>query len=133
MSPPSHYDPASPDEALIALPSAGRIQLEALGASLQPPLTLRGHGPGLIIFLPSNKALGPATKRSLDPEPQLKWAEEGFAVVAVTCLPDDAARALQIGSAKLAEHADVDIKGRFAVIGAFGRLIIQHTLNEHRN
>jgi carboxymethylenebutenolidase len=59
----------------------------ALGdnVTLQPPLSRRGTGPGLLVLLPEyyrDQSTSSSTK-TLDPEPQQKWAEEGFAVVQV--------------------------------------------------
>ncbi|KAJ3841241.1 hypothetical protein F5878DRAFT_27185 [Lentinula raphanica] len=81
---PSSYDPTSPDEQEITLPSAARITLGS-NASLQPPLTRRGTGPGMIAFLPPSSVYVPNREQTLDPEPVQKWAEEGFAVLGITC------------------------------------------------
>ncbi|KAI1169455.1 hypothetical protein F4777DRAFT_228483 [Nemania sp. FL0916] len=81
------------EETPVPLPSAPIITLSA-NATLQPPLTRRGHGPGLIITL-SEDLLRPVNEpptedgsesdsrspKTLDPPPQKKWAEEGYAVV----------------------------------------------------
>jgi carboxymethylenebutenolidase len=115
--PPECYDPASPDEMPVPLPCAPRENLPILGATLQPPLTRRGHGPGLIVFLPLDEALGPPAKRSLDPQPQMKWAEEGYAVVAVSCTSKDVHLAIDSASAILRGHEAVDTKDKIAIIG----------------
>ncbi|KAJ3790660.1 hypothetical protein GGU10DRAFT_391918 [Lentinula aff. detonsa] len=81
---PSFYDPDSPDEQEVALPSASRITLSS-NTYLQPPLTRRGTGPGMIAFLPPPSVYKVNTEKTLDPEPVQKWAEEGFAVLGVTC------------------------------------------------
>ena len=82
--PPKVYDPNSPDEVPAPLPSSPLIELNR-NIVIQPPLTHRGTGPGLIIFLPDPSKLGPNTEaKVLDPEPVMKWAEEGFAVAGVT-------------------------------------------------
>lgn len=82
--PPKVYDSNSPDEAPVSLPSSPPIELNR-NIIIQPPLTRRGTGPGLIIFLPDPSKLGPSTEaKVLDPEPVMKWAEEGFAVAGVT-------------------------------------------------
>ncbi|UPX11820.1 Carboxymethylenebutenolidase [Ascochyta rabiei] len=49
---------------------------------LQPPLSRRGKGPGLILVL-DHYALIEASEQHLDPPPLQKWAEEGFAVAQV--------------------------------------------------
>ncbi|KAI1742391.1 hypothetical protein F4680DRAFT_31023 [Xylaria scruposa] len=86
---------ADKEETPVPLPSAPIVHL-AGNATLQPPLTRRGYGPGLIIITPGDP---PSTERTpnegqeksdkpdsaktnpLDPLPQKKWAEEGYAVV----------------------------------------------------
>jgi carboxymethylenebutenolidase len=50
--------------------------------SLQPPLSRRGKGPGLILVL-DHYALIEWSEGCVDPPPLQKWAEEGFAVVQV--------------------------------------------------
>lgn len=71
---------------LEELPNAPRVTL-ASNVTLQPPLSRRGHGPGLIVidpgydlpYIPSAEL--PST--TLDPVPQYKWAEEGYAVLRI--------------------------------------------------
>ncbi|KAI0487032.1 hypothetical protein F4859DRAFT_324621 [Xylaria cf. heliscus] len=90
---------ADKEETPVPLPSAPIIRL-AGNATLQPPLTRRGYGPGLIIITPGDPPSTPegvpseAQEKSdkpdsgktnpLDPLPQKKWAEEGYAVVQLT-------------------------------------------------
>ncbi|RDB20497.1 hypothetical protein Hypma_012461 [Hypsizygus marmoreus] len=83
--PTSAYDPTSDSEQPVALPSAPLVVLSGTEV-VQPPLTRRGTGPGVILFLPPPDRLTFKTKgaKPLDPEPVQKWAEEGFAVVGVT-------------------------------------------------
>lgn len=50
--------------------------------TLQPPLSRRGKGPGLILVLDHYALIEPSEKH-LDPPPLQKWAEEGFAVAQV--------------------------------------------------
>lgn len=74
------------------LPSAKPIQINKR-VWLQPPLSRRGHGPGLVVIqlrlvhyplLPSGRhILGTTQNKNLDPLPRQKWAEEGFAVADV--------------------------------------------------
>ena len=66
----------------VPLPSAPAVKL-AVGLILQPPLSRRGHGPGLIIVQPGELA-GLSNHRILDPPPLQKWAEEGYAVIQIT-------------------------------------------------
>jgi carboxymethylenebutenolidase len=86
MSRPLFYDPESANEQPVDLPSASLLTV-ADGLAMQPPLTRRGTGPGLIVFIPPDSTLNLSSKsgddRPLDPAPIQKWAEEGFAVVGV--------------------------------------------------
>ncbi|KAF8856145.1 hypothetical protein BDZ45DRAFT_481003 [Acephala macrosclerotiorum] len=78
MDPEDRPTPAE----LAALPENALVQL---------PLSRRGLGPGLLIFVPDRytpQKKGDKSK-SLDPEPLQKWAEEGFAVVQLTIGADD--------------------------------------------
>lgn len=50
--------------------------------TVQPPLSRRGTGPGLILVVPSDLDLGPH-EQTLDPPPLQKWAEESFAVAQI--------------------------------------------------
>ncbi len=84
------------EETPVPLPSAPIIRL-AGNATLQPPLSRRGYGPGLVVITPEDP-LSPSERvprdkrengnesdsrniKTLDPLPQKKWAEEGYAVV----------------------------------------------------
>ena len=49
---------------------------------LQPPLSRRGTGPGLILVL-DHYALLEQSEKHLDPPPLTKWAEEGYAVAQI--------------------------------------------------
>ncbi|KAG6850161.1 hypothetical protein H0H93_000288 [Arthromyces matolae] len=91
------YDPNAPSEQPVALPSAPLITLGEFEV-LQPPLTRRGTGPGLILILPPIEDLDlrrDDTTKPLDPEPVQKWAEEGFAVAAITPSVDWSSKSLQ--------------------------------------
>ncbi|KAJ7367871.1 NTF2-like protein [Mycena albidolilacea] len=118
MSPPQFYDPNSPDEQPVALPSAPQITL-AEGLVLQPPLTRRGTGPGLIAFIPSDSTLNLSSKsgdyKPLDPEPFQKWAEEGFAVVGITTGHGPVQENLKIAIEGLLNLAELDTRDKFAV------------------
>lgn len=50
---------------------------------IQKPLSRRGAGPGLLILTPESYISLP-DRKTLDPEPCQKWAEEGFVVVNIT-------------------------------------------------
>lgn len=51
---------------------------------LQLPLSRRGKGPGLLIFVPDQGRRASKSTKTLEPEPLQKWAEEGFVVIEVT-------------------------------------------------
>lgn len=63
----------------LNIPSAPPQQLSP-HLTLQPPLSRRGSGPGLILIVDHYASLE-TSEKSLDPPPLQKWAEEGFAVV----------------------------------------------------
>lgn len=50
--------------------------------TVQPPLSRRGTGPGLVLIVSSDLELGHHEK-TLDPPPLQKWAEESFAVAQI--------------------------------------------------
>lgn len=118
----------------VVLPSAQIIQL-APNASLQPPLSRRGHGPGLVIIdpgyeLPEKPSTEPPSE-TLDPGPQYKWAEEGYAVVRLVI--QDACKegswtvdegALQKAVEVLRGLEECDIKDKFALLGMTMRGVI---------
>ncbi|KAK0207866.1 hypothetical protein DFS33DRAFT_1467845 [Desarmillaria ectypa] len=119
MAKPASYDPDSPNEKYVPLPSAPLVTLSK-NAVLQPPLTRRGTGPGMIVFLPPALAFEASTEanKTLDPEPVQKWAEEGFAVVGVT--PSTSGWSIEESIANgvdtLLDLKELDIKDKFAVI-----------------
>jgi carboxymethylenebutenolidase len=110
MAPPA-------DEEPVPLPSAPLVTLSP-NAVLQPPLSRRGTGPGVVLFLP-NAVSSVETKALLDPEPVCKWAEEGFAVVGITVSESlSIDQHLQQALDALQALDQVDIKQKFAVIGS---------------
>jgi carboxymethylenebutenolidase len=117
--PPQFYDPDSPDEQEVALPSAPLINLSA-NAVLQPPLTCRGTGPGLIAFLPSPSSYtSHKANKPLDPEPVQKWAEEGFAVIGVINTGEESGWSVDTALTKSVEALlnlkELDTRDKFAV------------------
>ena len=68
---------------MTSLPCAALVDL-GYNVVLQPPLSRRGRGPGLIIIRPECYAECKDANDSLDPEPLKKWAEESFCVVQIT-------------------------------------------------
>jgi len=134
MAPPSFYDPSSPEEQPVSLPSAPPI-LVSENVVLQPPLTRRGGlGPILILLLPPKSTYAqrdPTTEKPLDPEPVQKWAEEGFSVIGVTVVDqlkiqeyiDSGLHAFFVLSNGGKELASVDLPALrvdAAIIGMFG-------------
>ena len=117
---PSVYDPNSPAEQQVSLPSALLINLSS-NVTMQPQLTRRGTGPGMIAILPPASALEPSTRsrKPLDPEPVFKLAEEGFAVVGITphsegwTISECLSRAIDA----LLQLPELDTKDKFGVTG----------------
>lgn len=139
---------ADQEEPPVPLPSAPLIEL-ASNATLQPPLTRRGYGPGLIIITPAGlhadhkSRLRRTTPRkseegdskpeeqpspppdTLDPLPQKKWAEEGYAVVEVKLagLSEEEMGGWTIGMAlgraieALVDLETCNVKDKFGLIG----------------
>jgi carboxymethylenebutenolidase len=107
----------------MALPSAPLVTL-APNASVQPPLSRRGHGPGIIVVdagLPES-----TVEKSLDPVSQKKWAEEGYAVARVMVSKSSTAAdawdinlALEKSVEALVKLDTCDTKDKFALIGEF--------------
>lgn len=73
-------------EEPVKLPSAQPYSI-ASNVTIQPPLSRRGHGPALIVVVPSDVDLSSHMK-TLDPPPLQKWAEEGYAVAQITLQSD---------------------------------------------
>ncbi|KAH9482461.1 hypothetical protein JR316_0004561 [Psilocybe cubensis] len=97
------------------LPSAPRVALTPT-ICLQPPLSRRGTGPGLVLFIPDVN-FAPGVSKPLDPEPVLKWAEEGFAVAAITSSENsEIEKSLTLALEALVALDEVDVKDKFAVI-----------------
>jgi carboxymethylenebutenolidase len=69
------------NEETVSLPSPKPITISP-NVVIQPPLTRRGTGPGLILIVPSGLDLKGHNK-TLDPAPLQKWAEEGYAVAQI--------------------------------------------------
>ncbi|KAI0848403.1 carboxymethylenebutenolidase [Daldinia vernicosa] len=56
--------------------------------TIQGPLSRRGHGPGLLLLVDAELDLR-KHKKTLDPPPLYKWAEEGFAVAQLSVTKSD--------------------------------------------
>lgn len=99
------------------LPSAKPYKVSE-GIQIQPPLTRRGHGPGLVLLIPE----GIDTKfheKTLDPPPLQKWAEEGWAVAEIRVSNDDSGFQKRLNDALAAlQKLDVcDTIGKTGLIG----------------
>lgn len=69
------------EETPVPLPSAAKVALST-HITLQPPLSRRGSGPGIVLLIPKDFQKSDEV-HSLDPLPLQKWAEEGYAVVEI--------------------------------------------------
>ncbi|PPQ65938.1 hypothetical protein CVT26_010700 [Gymnopilus dilepis] len=117
------YDPNSPNEQPVPLPSAPLIRVSA-EIVVQPPLSRRGTGPGIVLYLPGHVNLSTKEIRPLDPEPLAKWAEEGYAVAAVTLSEKlDIGESLKQSVDALEGLDKVDTKDKFAVIVYYSKHI----------
>ncbi|OCK84696.1 carboxymethylenebutenolidase [Lepidopterella palustris CBS 459.81] len=70
------------NEDPVPLPNAAPIQISP-EITIQPPLSRRGHGPGLLIVVDPESMPLVKSDKFLDPPPMQKWAEEGFAVAQI--------------------------------------------------
>jgi carboxymethylenebutenolidase len=124
MSGDSHQDAIDPSPILTFKPI-----ILAANVKLQRPLSRCGKGPPLLVILPDQGLRVPAPKKSLDPEPLQKWAEEGFAVVELTISkvaspPDqdvlNARDACERGIAALKVLPECTFNDKVGVIGRHG-------------
>ncbi|TDZ87601.1 hypothetical protein C8034_v006687 [Colletotrichum sidae] len=85
--------------------------------TVQPPLSRRGHGPGLLILVERGIDLSKHDK-ILDPPPAQKWAEEGYAVaqVVVDAGASDIASLLSSAIESLKELESCDVEDKFGAI-----------------
>lgn len=108
------------------LPDGPKLHF-ATNVSLQSPLSRRGHGPGIILIdpgydLPEFPSAEPPST-TLDPAPQYKWAEEGYAVMRIANSPSigdgglELPKALSTAVDTLKAFEDCDVKDKFALIG----------------
>lgn len=113
------------------LPSARLQQLPLPGISLQPPLTRRGWGPGLILLTTADEYDEAVTHREDAPTPVLKWAEEGYTVVQISAAAMESAGAEQALSAAVdaLDRCDtcrpkhkIGVVCKLATVAAFQRL-----------
>jgi carboxymethylenebutenolidase len=105
------------DRSLI-IPAREPIEISP-HLKLQPPLSRRGHGPGLILVLDHYAQLD-ASEKSLDPAPLTKWAEEGYAVGQIL-IPGPPTQEggefpLEVAIRKLRELEECDDEGGFGLV-----------------
>ncbi|KAG6809762.1 hypothetical protein H0H92_014821 [Tricholoma furcatifolium] len=124
MSFATSYDPNAPSEQPVALPSAP-LQVLSETDVIQPPLTRRGTGPGIVLVLPPAQDLDIRKDgvKPLDPEPVQKWAEEGFSIAAITQdsnLSSDSSWSFEVSLKRcitaLLELPELDVRDKFSVI-----------------
>ncbi|KAH7025543.1 carboxymethylenebutenolidase [Macrophomina phaseolina] len=104
---------APPEETPVPLPAAPALAV-ASNIVLQPPLSRRGSGPGLVLIVDGGLPLGHSDK-TLDPPPLLKWAEEGFAVAQIT-LANAFGQDLQRAIEALDSSNECSPKGKYGLI-----------------
>lgn len=105
------------DEPPVPLPCAAVREI-GTDITLQPPLSRRGHGPGLIIVLPKDLELD-ADQQTLDPPPRQKWAEEGYAVVEIQLSGGNdgpLTDAINVGIDALNALKECDVKDEFGLV-----------------
>ncbi|KAK8075418.1 hypothetical protein PG997_010081 [Apiospora hydei] len=78
----------NPEKTPVPRPSAPSIVVSPT-LTLQPPLTRRGHGPGLVLLVDPSLDLSNRHDKTLDPPPLQKWAEEGYAVAQLKLVPNE--------------------------------------------
>jgi len=134
---PKTYDPGLENEKAPPLPSAPLITLSS-NLVIQPPLTSRGSGPGIVLLLqnPSHLSASHQSRRPLDPEPVQKWAEEGFTVAGVTLSPvfhqASVTSIIKQGINGLLQTRELDKRDKFAVIGnSFSFRYVPITMPRH--
>lgn len=107
------------------LPSAPAVELSPT-LTLQPPLSRRGRGPGIVIVVSDEADIKNNTNptKTLDPVPIQKWAEEGY-VVAQLKKPSANASSwkfeedLKSAIDALKSHETCTEKSKFAAVGAY--------------
>ncbi|KAK0620664.1 carboxymethylenebutenolidase [Immersiella caudata] len=108
---------ASDAGVVPSLPNAAPLQVTPK-ITIQPPLSRRGTGPGLVLIVSSDLNLS-SHEKTLDPPPLQKWAEESYAVAQIAIGRDASGLSGQIGVAlaelqKLPECEGADKVGAIA-------------------
>ena len=88
--------------------------------TLQTPLSRFGKGPGLLLLVSEdyNSRSSTDITKTLDPEPQQKWAEEGFAVVEVKVDPATVEEDVKTGVAALTKLPE---SASYSTVGVIGK------------
>ncbi|RMZ77576.1 hypothetical protein DV737_g4261, partial [Chaetothyriales sp. CBS 132003] len=85
------------------------------GVTLLPPLSRRGHGPGLIIL--TENSTGKLDIQDGVPSALIKWAEEGYSVVEIQALGlEHAQSTIRQAVEALKQCEDCDIKDKFGLV-----------------
>lgn len=105
-------------------PPLPRADLETIqpGVLLLPPLSRRGHGPGLVLLIPDSNA----NLTIIDgvPSHMIKWAEEGYTVVAIqaSTLKDNVLSSAEILKACIIALTSCDLCDAKETVGLVGML-----------
>ena len=114
-----------PCEDPLPLPSAPVVKLTG-NITLQPPLSRRGMGPGIILITPKDLELRNDT---LDVLPQQKWAEEGYAVVNITTGAEDSLKtSIDLAVKSLQTLESCDVKDKYFMIGGISPIYWRYLL-----
>ncbi|KAK4446910.1 hypothetical protein QBC34DRAFT_410598 [Podospora aff. communis PSN243] len=107
---------ASDAGAVPSLPNAAPIKVTP-AITIQPPLSRRGTGPGLILIVSSDLDLD-SHKKTLDPPPLQKWAEESYAVAQITVRRDatELRRQLDVALAELHKLKECESTDKVGVV-----------------
>ncbi|KAF5027339.1 hypothetical protein F66182_540 [Fusarium sp. NRRL 66182] len=93
-------------------------QLEAIrpGVSLLPPLSRRGHGPGLLVLTPASDGLLKIEKGV--PSALIKWAEEGYTVahLDLSAFEDASSQDILLGAIQALNRSDKCDEGKMGLV-----------------
>ena len=121
-----YADISKPPKA-IPKPQPKTIQV---GITLLPPLSRRGHGPGLILLVPDSNAQLTITDGV--PSAIIKWAEEGYTVVTLqaSALKDESPESiLRQSVAALTSCKECDTKDKIGLVGKYPPVMLE---SKHR-
>ena len=103
------------------LPNAPCVRVNSR-ITIQPPLSRRGFGPGLLLVVDEALSLERHDK-TLDPPPLLKWAEEGYAVAQILApsTPGSLGENLGVALAELKKLESCQPRDKLSLIGEWAR------------